>query len=57
MLTREEILTIENYSEEHKMTHKAILAELNIHLGTSIIQERDSKSMTHKLTILVSLFN
>ena len=30
MLTREEILTIEDYCAEHKVTHKTRLAELNI---------------------------
>ena len=30
MLTREEILTIEDYCAEHKMSHKARLAELQI---------------------------
>ena len=30
MLTREEILTIEEYCAEHKITHKARLAELGI---------------------------
>ena len=30
MLTREEILTIEEYCVEHKVTHKARLAELGI---------------------------
>ena len=36
MITREEVLSIEEYCAEHKVTHKARLAELGIQYLLSI---------------------
>lgn len=57
MITREEVLAIEKYCAEHKVTHKARLTELGIQFWDFIRPKRNIEKRTQWIPGLDSSFN